>query len=143
MWKNREFKVGDEVMTLWGEGIIFDISMIDEYPIKVKTINGNKTFTLGGLTYEDHEIPTIFHRDNNPFEMAGKRQERNSITFGTNNTENQFPLQPIETPKPKIDRAELLEVAKSYAKAGLEPAMAVKGAVELLNEVNKVCDATT
>jgi hypothetical protein len=135
MWKNREFKVGDEVMTLWGEGIIFDISMIDEYPIKVKTINGIKTFTLGGLTYEDHEIPTIFHRDNNPFEMAGKRQEYQQSV--TDNFVKDFNT---TTAKPKIDRAELLEVAKCYAKGGLEPAMAVKGAIELLNEVNKVTD---
>jgi len=49
---------------------------------------------------------------------------------------------PVTTQKPKIDRAELLEVAKCYANGGLEPAMAVKGAIELLNEVNKACNDT-
>jgi hypothetical protein len=90
--------------------------------------------------------------------MAGKRQERNSITFGTNNTENQFPLQQTETPidngvtplvassfvdyntpKPKIDRAELISMVEHIGLYGTAKET-VQMAVELLNEVNKVCN---
>jgi hypothetical protein len=46
------------------------------------------------------------------------------------------------TPKPKIDRAELLDVAKCYATANVIPIHAVALSIVLLNEVNKACNAT-
>jgi hypothetical protein len=81
MWKNREFKVGQEIDSTYGIGKVTAIVSDDDFPVKAEGVNWSESFTYSGLFDKKHAYPSIFHRDNNPFEMAGKWQERNNLTL--------------------------------------------------------------
>lgn len=69
MFKNREFKVGDEVSSFWIGGVVIEVTNT----VAVKH-NNNETvsYWLDGKSHKDNNHPSIWHTDNNPFEMAGK-----------------------------------------------------------------------
>jgi len=74
MFKNREFKVGDEVVSIgWGLG---HVESIEHGFITVKFSNGQILRYYADGKYNDSDFyPSLFHTDNIPFEMAGKWQE--------------------------------------------------------------------
>jgi hypothetical protein len=133
MFKNREFKVGDEVVDIYyGNGMV---TLADGVLTEVSFEANQRQvrYYLDGKINNTDAYPSLFHRDNNPFEMAGKRMEYAKLAVdGT------------PTPKPKINRAELLEVVKAMLTNGslieMTPEGVVANAVRLLNDVNKVCD---
>jgi len=96
MFKNKEFKVGDEVVDMQlGNGFV---SVANGVMTEVNfTVGVLRRYYLDGKYINTDIYPLLFHTDNNPFEMAVKWQERNNLTFGNNNTENQFATEtPIE-----------------------------------------------
>lgn len=110
--KKTEFKAGDPVGSLWGEGVLME-SDDDIYPLE---LNG-RTFTVDGKLYKSYIHPSIWHIDDNPFEKAAKWD---ALQRGAT---------PTTTPKPTIDRNELIDMVKAVGN--------VQKAIALLTEINK------
>ncbi len=100
MWKNREFKVGDEVVdSNFGYG---KVDVIKTAYLEVLFLSGERQcYFFDGRIGKPCLYPSLFHPDNIPFELAGKYLEMQQAGK----------QHPTETPTPKINRAELLEVA--------------------------------
>lgn len=73
IFSNREFKVNDEVVSIFGNGIVKDVN---EMAVKVLLENNELVFfNHDGKMDKEHQYPSFFHTDNNPFELAGKYLE--------------------------------------------------------------------
>ena len=76
MWKNREFKEKDEVIHIeYGKGVVISADDIYGCPIDVRFKHEEVSFYLDGKEFNNSHLPSIFHTDNNPFELAGKYLE--------------------------------------------------------------------
>ena len=106
MWKNREFKEKDEVIHIeYGKGVVISADDIYGCPIDVQFKHEEVSFYLDGKEFNNSHLPSIFHTDNNPFELAGKYLEMQQAGK----------QHPTETP---IE--ELKEGQSVWAKAGNE-----------------------
>jgi len=131
MFKNKPFKVGDEVVDIYyGNGMV---TLADGVLTEVSFEANQRQvrYYLDGKINNTDAHPSLFHRDNNPFEMAGKWQEYAKLAVDGTHT----------TPKPKIDRAELISMVEHIRLYGTAKET-VQMAIELLNEVNKACNDT-
>ena len=70
----REFKIGDKVCSLSGDGIITRINNEGNYPIVVDHGSVVETYTLDGLDLVSDIFPTLFHVDEKPEQWKIKRK---------------------------------------------------------------------
>jgi len=77
MFKNKPFKVGDEVSSIHGHGKVERIN--ENWLIAIYEGSRTHSYCLDGRFLPTDIYPSLFHRDNNPFEMAGNQFSKKDV----------------------------------------------------------------